>query len=232
MRIHRLRTDESERLFSSAAICRHLQPNLATPASMIASSSAVHMLRPWSEPRMHAPSSLETPVASAAVLVSAAGASISGGTHSGSTPDAMSSESIAERPSSESPSVCIFWRRCHRLRTASAVRPGRWAAIRGHCVPTRRTAARIARSSVFVQPILRRFCFSDVVPDSSSWSWSSSSTSDAPQRPSLGGGGGAAAGSSCSVLLFRLATGGSSGGSSGMASASTSLCRFECSRTR
>lgn len=51
--IHRLRTDESERPSSVAAIWRHLQPNCRTPSAMMASSEAVHMARPWSKPRMH-----------------------------------------------------------------------------------------------------------------------------------------------------------------------------------
>ena len=44
-RFHRLRVDESVRPGSSATTRRHWQPCFATPASMIASSSAVHIFR-------------------------------------------------------------------------------------------------------------------------------------------------------------------------------------------
>eukprot|EP00965_Chrysotila_dentata_P202953 6181421-Pleurochrysis_carterae.AAC.2 len=109
-RIHRLRTDESERPGSDEAIWRHLQPNLLTPSSISASSSAVHMARPWSEPLMHA--------------LSIGPRGSGGGSQSFEMPHARSRASSAARPSSESPSECVFCNLCHRLRTASGVRPG------------------------------------------------------------------------------------------------------------
>eukprot|EP00964_Phaeocystis_antarctica_P012860 scaffold7040_cov66-Phaeocystis_antarctica.AAC.13 len=46
----RLRTDESERPGSLAAIRRHLQPKVAMPSQIMRSSSAVHTERPWALP--------------------------------------------------------------------------------------------------------------------------------------------------------------------------------------
>ena len=92
-------------------------------------------------------------------------------------PDAMSRPSSTERPSSVSLSKCVFCSRCHLLRTASAVRLGSSSAIRCHCVPMRRTAARMVRSSVFVHPTFRRLrAFAASSSSSSSSSGSSPSS--------------------------------------------------------
>eukprot|EP00964_Phaeocystis_antarctica_P012858 scaffold7040_cov66-Phaeocystis_antarctica.AAC.11 len=48
--VQRLRTDESERPGSLAAIRRHLQPKASMPSQIIRSSSAVHTERPWALP--------------------------------------------------------------------------------------------------------------------------------------------------------------------------------------
>mmetsp|Transcript_16463 Transcript_16463/g.47467 ORF Transcript_16463/g.47467 Transcript_16463/m.47467 type:complete len:255 (+) Transcript_16463:1060-1824(+) len=140
-RLQRLRTDESERPGSEAAIWRHLKPCWRTPSRIIASSSVVHMVRPWSA--FFSSSSSDT-------------SGSDGGIQFLSIPHESSSSSSARRPSSDSPSPCLRCSLCHRFRTPSDVRPGSWAAIRPHCVPRRRKVARMTRSSSGRHSALRR----------------------------------------------------------------------------
>mmetsp|Transcript_1117 Transcript_1117/g.3545 ORF Transcript_1117/g.3545 Transcript_1117/m.3545 type:complete len:297 (+) Transcript_1117:764-1654(+) len=143
-RRQRLRTDESERPGREAAIWRHRNPCRRTPSRMIESSSLVHIVRPWSKPLMWSSSS--------AVCGS------TGGIQSGPMPHESSSSSSLRRPSppeSLRASPCRRCSLCHRLRTPSAVRSGSEAAMRPHCVPRRRNAARIVRSSSGFHSALR-----------------------------------------------------------------------------
>mmetsp|Transcript_36503 Transcript_36503/g.117213 ORF Transcript_36503/g.117213 Transcript_36503/m.117213 type:complete len:233 (+) Transcript_36503:569-1267(+) len=148
IRIQRLRTDESERPGSAAAICRHLHPKRRTPSSMSASSPGLHMARPWSAPLMQV-----------LILSTRGGGSILIWAGVEGPPEARSSAPAASCTRfwcSSSVRRCVCCKRCHRLRTASEVRPGSSMAMSGHCVPSLRTQERMVRSSCSLHTILRR----------------------------------------------------------------------------
>mmetsp|Transcript_13561 Transcript_13561/g.43381 ORF Transcript_13561/g.43381 Transcript_13561/m.43381 type:complete len:305 (+) Transcript_13561:467-1381(+) len=83
---------------------------------------------------------------------SSGGGGIVGGTGAAAGCSALTSTMV---PAADAAADC--WRWCHRFRTASGVRCSSFWAMRDHCVPSARMAARIFASSSGVHAILRRF---------------------------------------------------------------------------